>query len=238
MLHTLLMMIMFAANLVHAAFTDHEEKQDLSLDAEGVEALKVRAGAGSLGVTGVEGASRIVVVALIRVPAADVDEARQIVDDHLILRLNRDGNAAELEGYFENAGSVWGSSPEVSLEVRVPTRLSLDIEDSSGSLEVRNVRGEIELDDGSGSIRLTDVGGRLSVRDGSGSIEIEGAGGDVAIVDGSGSITVARVGGSLTIEDGSGSIAVSEVSGDLLVPEDGSGSLDFSKVAGRVVKAD
>lgn len=238
MLQTLLMMIMFAANLVHAAFTDHEEKRDLSLEAEGVETLKVGAGAGSLEVTGVDGASRIVVVALIRVPDANVDEARQLMDDQLVLRLTRDGSIAELKGYFENDGSLFGGSPEVNLEVRMPEGLSLDIEDSSGSIEVRNVRGAIDLDDGSGSIRLTDVGGRLSVRDGSGSIEIDGAGGDIEIVDGSGSITVAGVEGSVTIEDGSGGIAVSDVSGDLLIPEDGSGSLDFSKVAGRVVKDD
>lgn len=234
MLQTLLMLIMFAANLVHAAWTDYEEKRDLSLNADGVETLQIEAGAGGLDVTGVPGATRIVVAALIRVPDADADKARQILSDDLVFSLDRDGRNADLKAYFENSGRLFGNSPSVSLEVQVPEGMSLDIEDGSGPVEVRNVRGDIKLDDGSGSIQMTDVGGQLRVTDGSGSIVIKGAGGDIEIVDGSGSITVANVQGSVTIEDGSGSIDVSEVSGDLLIVEDGSGSIDYSGIAGRV----
>jgi hypothetical protein len=228
------MLIMFAANLVHAAWTDYEEKRDLSLDSEGVQTLQIEAGAGGLDVTGVPGTTKIVVAALIRVPDADADEAQQILSEDLVLSLERNGASADLKAYFENSGRLFGNSPSVSLEVRVPEGMSLDAEDGSGSLEVHNVRGDINLDDGSGSIQMTDSGGRLRVRDGSGSIIIKGAGGDIEIVDGSGSIAVARVQGSVTVEDGSGSIGVSEVSGDLFILEDGSGSIDYSAIAGRV----
>ena len=80
MLQTLLMMIMFAANLVQAAFNGQEEKRELSLDAEGVEALDIEAGAGSLDITGIAGTGRILVVATIEVPDADADEARQVME--------------------------------------------------------------------------------------------------------------------------------------------------------------
>jgi hypothetical protein len=238
MLQTLLMMIVFAANLVQAAWSDYEETRDLSLDAQGVETLRIEAGAGSLDVTGVAGSYRIVVAALIRVPDADRDDAREIVGDDLILSLVRDGDRAELKGFFKDTGRLFGSSPTVGLEVSLPDGMSLDIEDGSGSIEVRNVRGDIELDDESGSIQMTDVGGMLNINDGSGSISIRGAGGAIAIVDGSGSVTVARAGGSVTIEDGSGSIDVSDVAGDLIIPDDGSGSVVFSGIAGRVEQAD
>ena len=66
MLQTLIMMIVFAANLVQAAWKDYEETRELSLDAAGVEALQVEAGAGSLDVTGVAGAGEIEVAALVR----------------------------------------------------------------------------------------------------------------------------------------------------------------------------
>jgi hypothetical protein len=238
MLQTLLMLVMFAANLVHAAWTDYEEKRELSLNADGVEALQIEAGAGSLDVTGAPGATKIVVAALIRVPDADADKARQIISEDLVLSLGRDGRNAELKGYFRNSRRLLGNSPGVDLEVRVPEGMSLDIEDGSGSVEVRNVRGDIELTDGSGSIRMSDVGGTLRVRDGSGSIAIQDAGGDIEIVDGSGSINVARVQGNVTIEDGSGSMDISDVSGNLSIPEDGSGSVDYSGISGRVDRAD
>ena len=238
MLQTLIMMIMFAANLVQAAWKDYEETRDLSLDAEGVEALQIEAGAGSLDVTGVAGGERIEVAALIRVPQADAEEARELIGDSLILGLDRDGGRAELKGYFEDAGGFFGSSPTVNLEVRLPEGLSLGMQDSSGSIAVRNVKGDIALDDGSGSIQLTDVGGNLVVQDGSGSIVIKGAGGEVSVVDGSGTVSVMRVDGSVTIDDGSGSIDVSEVAGDLSIPDAGSGSVDYSSIGGRVQQAD
>jgi hypothetical protein len=234
MLQTLVMLIMFAANLVHAAWTDYEEKRDLSLDAEGIETLQIEAGAGGLDVTGVAGSTKIVVAALIRVPDADADEARQIIREDLVLGLERDGRNADLKALFENRSWSFGDSPSISLDVRVPEGMSLDIEDGSGPVEVRNVRGDIKLDDGSGPIVMTDAGGQLHIRDGSGSIVVKGAGGDLEIVDGSGSINVAGVQGSVTVEDGSGSIDVSDVSGDMLVVDDGSGSVNYSGIAGRV----
>jgi hypothetical protein len=85
MLQTLLMMIMFVANLVQAAWTGHEEKRDLSLDADGVETLQVEAGAGSLDVTGAAG-TRIGVNAFIRVPGADADEGQEITAEPPISR--------------------------------------------------------------------------------------------------------------------------------------------------------
>jgi len=232
MLQTLLMMIMFVANLVQAAWTGQEEERDLLLDADGVKTLQVKAGAGSLDITGV-GGTDIAVDALIRVPDVDAEEAQETIREHLVLSLDRHGSTADLKGYFEGL-SRFGDSPLVDLKVRMPEGMFLNVDDGSGSLEIRNVRGDIELDDGSGSVRLSDVGGRLKINDGSGSIIIEGAGGDITIVDGSGSVTVARVEGSVTVEDGSGSIDVSEIAGDLVVPEDGSGSLDYSAIAGRV----
>jgi hypothetical protein len=234
MLQTVLMLIIFAANLVHAAWTDYEEKRDLSLDAEGVQTLQIEAGAGSLDVTGVPGTTKIVVAALIRVPDADADEAQRILSEGLVLSLDREGGNADLKAYFENGGRLFGNSPSVSLEVRVPEGMSLDLQDGSGSVEVNNVRGDISLDDGSGSIQMTDAGGQLHVRDGSGSIIVKGAGGDIEIVDGSGSIAVVHVQGSVTVEDGSGSVDVSEITGDLFILEDGSGSIDYSGIAGRV----
>lgn len=235
MLQTLLMMIMFAANLVQAAFSGQEEKRELSVDARGMETLDIEAGAGSLDVTGIPGASRILVTATIEIPDADANEARQIIEEDLVLTLDNDGSRAVLEGYFRDSRRLFGEGPRVNLDVRVPDGLAVDIEDGSGPVEVRDVVGAIELEDNSGSIRITDNGGLLTIKDGSGSIEIERSGGDVRIVDGSGSIMVAGVDGNVTIEDGSGSIDVRDIAGDLLVPDDGSGSFDFSGVAGRVV---
>lgn len=237
-MHNLLIILMFAASLVHAAWSDYEEARDLTLDAGSLRGLRIEAGAGSLEVTGVPSGDRIVVSALIQVPDADDDEAAGIIDKHMVLSLVQKGDMAELKGYFDSDGRMFGDSPSIRLQVRVPAHMSLDVEDGSGSLAIRDVSGDIDVEDGSGSIRMTDVGGTIKIDDGSGSLEVIGAGGDIDIVDGSGSVSLERIAGSASISDGSGSIRVTGVAGDVNIPESGSGSVSIEEVQGQVVQGD
>lgn len=227
--------ILLAAGFSTAEAADYEEVRDLSLNAEGITALQIEAGAGSLTVTGVEESSTIAVEAIIRVPDEDPEDAREIIESRLALSLERDGDRAVLESRFEDGSWFSGDSGSIQLEVRVPAALALDIEDGSGSIAVRNVTGDIDVADGSGSIDLVQVGGRVTIDDGSGSISAEQVGGDISITDGSGSLDVSRVEGSVVIEDGSGGITVSGVAGDVEILEAGSGSLSISEVQGRTL---
>ncbi|MEX0975836.1 MAG: hypothetical protein WDZ50_01920 [Woeseia sp.] len=233
-MRNILILAMFAATLAHAASNDYEEVRELALDAGGVAALHIEAGAGSLEITGVPRTDRIRVAALIRVPDTDADKAKAVLDEHMVLSLLRKGDAAELKSYFDGGSRMFRDSPSIGLEVQLPEGMSLHVEDRSGSIIVRNVAGDIELDDGSGSIEMTKVGGNLQIEDGSGSISITDAGGDLSIVDGSGSITVRGVQGSVSIDDGSGGIEVADVAGDALILEAGSGSVKIRDVQGTV----
>ena len=234
-MRSLLILMMFTASLVHAAGIEYEEVRNLNLSAEGISTLEIEAGAGSLEVIGVSGTDDIVVTAIIQVPEDDDDKARKVIESGIVLSLEKSGNNAVLKSYFEGGFMNFGDSPHIQLEVRVPERLALNIDDGSGSIVVVGVSGNIELEDGSGSILLTNVGGDVEIDDGSGSINVEGVNGDLIIGDGSGSIKVRDVTGSVTVDDGSGSINVTDVEEDLIIEDDGSGSLNFSNIGGRVV---
>ncbi len=236
-MRTFLILGMFTASLAHAAWRDYEETRDLTLDANGIETVVIEAGAGSLEVRGSADARSISVTAYIHVPAKEA-KALEIIESDMVLKLERDGDSAVLHGYFEHSGWNWGDSPSIRLEVEVPARVGLDIEDGSGSMHVRDVSGDIRIDDGSGSLKMSNVGGDIDIEDGSGSVSIEGVGGDISIDDGSGSITVKDVRGSVIIDDGSGSITVTDVDADLTIVDDGSGGLNFARIEGRVEKAD
>jgi hypothetical protein len=237
-MRTVLILAMFAASLADAAWSDYEETRDLTLDAEGVDTVEIDAGAGSLEVEGSADAAAISVTAIITVPGKNEEKAREIIESDMVLTLERAGDKAVLNAYFESDGWHWGDSPGIRLEVEVPRRLGLRIDDGSGSIEVRDVSGDIEIDDGSGSLKMVNVGGDIRIEDGSGSVTVENAGGNVSINDGSGSIMVSEVVGSVVIDDGSGSINVSDVDQDLIIEDDGSGSLSFARISGRVEKAD
>lgn len=236
-MRTFLILGMFTASLASAAWRDYEETRDLTLDAAGIATLVIDAGAGSLDVRGSADADAISVTALIQVPEQE-EKALKIIESDLVLTLERDGEKALLSGYFESNGWGWGDSPSIRLEVEVPDRLGLDVDDSSGSIIIRDVSGDIDIEDGSGSLQLSNVGGDVLIEDGSGSVSAEGIGGNFSITDGSGSITVKDVRGSVVVDDGSGSINVSDVDADLIIKEDGSGSLNFARIEGRVEKND
>lgn len=224
---------MFTTGVAFAA-SEYVEDRALNLDAGGISALQIEAGAGSLKVTGVDGLDQIEVEAIITVPGKNDDKARKKIESNLELTLEERGGKAVLRSIFE--GGMWnfGDSPSVQLIVRMPTQLDLNVDDGSGSIVVENVRGDIELVDGSGSISMSDVGGSVDVDDGSGSIDVSGVGGDISIVDGSGSIKVRDVAGSVVVDDGSGSINVADIEADLIIEGDGSGGLNFSNIGGRV----
>lgn len=232
-MRTLPGLILLAAGLPTAAAADYEEVRDLSLNADGIGALEIAAGAGSLLVTGVAESSTIVVEAIIRIPGEDAEGAREIIESNLVLSLERDDDRAVLEARFENGSWFSGDSGSIELEVTVPEAMALDIEDGSGSIAIRDITADIGIEDGSGSIDLRQVGGQVTIDDGSGSISAQQVGGDITITDGSGSLEVAQVAGSVVIDDGSGSITVSGVARDLQILESGSGSLSITGVNGR-----
>lgn len=225
---------LLTASLVYAAASDYVEVRDMQLPAEGLTVLQIDAGAGSLAVSGAADSGEIIVRATIIVPAKDDEAARQIIVSNMVLSLEHEGERAILASHFKSGWWSGDDSATIDLEVSVPDRLLLVVDDGSGSLVIENVRGDITIDDGSGSISLLDVGGDIRIDDGSGSIRAKEVGRSISIVDGSGSITVSSVGGSVFIDDGSGSIQVSDVAEDFIVEDDGSGSIKFAGVEGRV----
>lgn len=232
-MRSFIVMAMFVASIAHAAWMDYTEERDLTLDADGIESLDIKAGAGSMEVRGVDGQDEIIVNATIVLGHADEDDAPGIIEKRMRLSLDKRGDDAYLEATFDDGWFGTSAGARIDLEVTIPTGLALTIDDGSGSIDVVDVEADVRIDDGSGSIDVRNVA-NVVVEDGSGSIDIEGAAGDVDVTDGSGSITVRSVTGSVTIDDGSGSINVSDVEHDLILLDDGSGSFRYSDVRGRV----
>ena len=120
----------------------------------------------------------------------------------------------------------------MDIVIEMPDSLSINLNDTSGDLEVRNVRS-LELEDGSGDIIVDTITGDLTIKDGSGGIQVSKVGGNVRVEDGSNDILVSDVFGDVIIqEDGSGNIFVFDVQGSFIVREDGSGDIEASDIFG------
>lgn len=233
-MRSILISLIFIANLANAARAEYEEVRKLTLETEGISSLNVDAGAGSLAVYGETGISQITVIATIQVPGRDDEKALRKIDKNMILSLDRNGAIADLDAWFEHGIWSFGKGPTIHLEVHMPAQLGLAIEDGTGSIEVENVRGDVYVDDGTGSLVMNGVGGNVEIEDGTGSITVTDVGGDISVDDGTGGIEIQGVAGSVTIDDGTGSIDVADVANDLLIVDSGTGGVDYSNIGGRI----
>lgn len=253
----LFVLLLFAVSL--SGIYSAQSRETLTLAAADLKALNIDCGAGYLKVQGVDGLAQIEVTAVVDVRGIADSELAAFKKKYIKLTLNKvDGRAELIAGIDSDLSldKLFGGDPEVriDLDIRLPRRLALEIDDGSGDVDVRDCDGGVKLDDGSGDIRLTHIQGRveiedgsgeiilakinglLRIEDGSGDIELNDAGNDVEIDDGSGQIHLKGVLGSVTIDDGSGDIVIDGVEKDVTIDEAGSGSVETRNVKGKVKK--
>jgi len=216
------------------------------LDATGAEKVVIRAGAGSLKVTGVDSP---------RVDARGKACAnKQPLLDAIQISVRREGNVVLVETTLpqNDSGWSWGNNEYayLDIEIRLPSGLaveaidssgdawfadlkSLQVQDSSGELEVSRIAGALVVGDSSGDVEIRNAGS-VRLQDSSGEVEIDEVRGDVeVIVDSSGNLRITRVGGKVDIDqDSSGNIRVEDVKGSVIVDSDSSGDIYAGRVGG------
>jgi len=238
------------------ALSAFETTKTLSLKAQGIRRLEIRAGAGSLTVTGREGLTSIEVKAEVVAPDVRDKDMEKYLSDSVELTLEKRGDDAVLVSRVRSENRIFhiGAGARVDLTVTVPRSLALEIEDGSGGIVVEDLAAALRIEDGSGSIRIARIAGdvriddasgdvvvehvegNLEIDDGSGGVEISDVTGDVSIDDGSGEVRVRQVGGTVTVDDGSGRIDIRGVGKDVRLISTGSGGVDVSEVKGRVIR--
>ena len=232
-----------------------DETRHLELSAAGIQTLKIQCGSGFLTMIGVKGSDRIRATAQIEVKGIPENEFQKYLEKQLLLILEKQGRDAVLQADIKKS-FLRKIEAKINLTVKVPRRLAVTIDDSSGAIMVTNLAGGLQLDDDSGSIDIINMEGKIKIADGSGGIDIEdvrgnvevqdGSGhikinlikGNVSITDGSGSITVQDIDGNVTLTDGSGSIEIQDVTQNVYITEAGSGPVDIEGVKGKVTTRD
>lgn len=231
---------------VHADdWCKHSANRSATIDAAGATKIVIGAGAGELSVRGENVSS---VRASGRACASSEDLLGQIQ-----LESRREGTIVYLKTAIPQVQSSvlgFGRYASLDLEVVVPESVAIDLEDSSGDLELRNVKsavvadssgdidisnvsGNLDVTDSSGDMEIEKVGGNLSVRDSSGDMELEDIQGSVLIpVDSSGDIHIQRAASVHVVNDSSGEMVISQVKGDVRIDSDSSGEIDVTEVDG------
>jgi DUF4097 and DUF4098 domain-containing protein YvlB len=231
------------------AWGDCEFRADRSagVDAKGVEKVVIRAGAGDMKVVGRSNA--------VRVEARGVAcAAKQELLDRTNITVRREGNVVIVETDMPQNADNWkwigNEYAYIDIGIALPSNLpveamdssgdavfedlgALQLQDSSGDLEISRIAGLADVNDSSGDIDV-DSAGSVRVRDSSGDVELDDVRGDVLVVqDSSGDIHAERVAGNVKIEqDSSGDIRVEDVKGSFVVDSDSSGSIYAMNING------
>ncbi|GEC92981.1 DUF4097 family beta strand repeat-containing protein [Brevibacillus brevis] len=217
-----------------------EEKRQLELPAESIEALNIVTDSGDLIVKGDEKATVIHVDANIK--------SKNVKPEDIIITLEKDGNTAILRS--ETNTDIGFNYVDMTLTVTVPAQLLIALTDGSGDIDMTDLTGKLTIEDDSGDIRLTNTGGEVEIRDQSGDIRIkdasalklieddsgdiamENTGGNVEIHDQSGDMDIRKHKGDMTISDQSGDIVIDTVEGNVLIENDGNGERSVQNIKG------
>jgi hypothetical protein len=137
----------------------------------------------------------------------------------------------------------------IDFEVVAPEKANLEIWDTSGKIEITEMKGAVAIEDGSGTVALHDLGGALILRKKSGDVKISDIRGATTIESDTGQMDIRRTGkldirnahGNITVADAGsvhvhsrgGNLKVSDVKGDLNI-DDESGEIVINRVGGDV----
>jgi len=232
------------ATTAHADdWCQHSAQRSATVDAVGAVRIVIAAGAGDLKVRG--GSAQAVQAS--GKACASSDELLQQIQ----IESRREGDTIYVKTLMPNQGALLlGRNATLDLTLAIPEGLAVDLEDSSGDVELRNVKsavvtdgsgdadiedihGDLKVSDSSGELEIEHVSGNVSVTDSSGDLEIEDVAGDVAIpVDSSGDIHIERARSVHIRNDSSGEIVVHHLTGDLTIDQDSSGDIEAADIGG------
>ncbi len=141
--------------------------------------------------------------------------------------------------------SNWGRAQyPIDFEVAVPAGVRLEVEDTSGKIELSGLAGDVTVRDGSGTFSARDLGGSLDLVKESGDIRVEGVGGATTIQSHSGQMVLRRL-QALRITDSDGNIDASQLASARIRNREGnlrvtgvSGKLDLDDESGEIVVTD
>jgi len=213
---------------VSAGWCEYEKEIDLTLDLSGSEVLAISAAAGDLEVRGIADSDEAVIhgrVCVSKQAWLDDADVETIAGKRAQINVNLPDSAGGWSLFGNNYASL-------DLEIELPQNIALEVKDSSGDATFRHIAA-MQLQDSSGDIEIEDAAGPVSIKDSSGDIEIEHVRSTVSIRDSSGDIEVDRVAGNFTVEaDSSGDIRATNIDGTVLVKKDSSGDISVRTVGG------
>ncbi|MGB3180915.1 MAG: DUF4097 family beta strand repeat-containing protein [Cyclobacteriaceae bacterium] len=159
-------------------------------------------------------------------------------DDRDEYKIRHERHGDRLEIWIEKPSKMWSWSWSSSkgksfIRLEVPSRTRIEVDNSSGNVEVKNIDEDLEVEVSSGNIDIQDVKAELKVEASSGNIYLSDIDGDIESETSSGRQTLNNIRGNIEAEASSGSIRVTNAKGNAEL-QTSSGQIRLTEVEGRL----
>lgn len=157
--------------------------------------------------------------------------ARRDLNDLLTFRFEEQPGLARIVAKGRHL--IQWSSGEVRFEVEVPTRTHTDIRTSGGAIKESGLEGTAKLETSGGSIDVRDLNGDLDAHTSGGAIRIANVRGRSRVGTSGGGISGSDLAGPVEAETSGGPVELDRVAGDIQARSSG-GGIRVREAGGRV----
>lgn len=126
--------------------------------------------------------------------------------------LSGDGSETVFRGMLESWRAGLGG-PSVRVRIKVPEEHVVDVRTRGGSIELKDIQGDVNLRTNGGHLEVEKVEGDVDLATTGGSIDVDEVEGDLRARTSGGPIRVTKVTGQVRVRTSGGSIQLSEVGG-------------------------
>jgi DUF4097 and DUF4098 domain-containing protein YvlB len=152
------------------------------------------------------------------VATSNEGKAKDVFED-FVLDFNKKGNDLTIDGDYKRNNSIFswvsGKRLKVKFRITVPKKYNLQLKTSGGSINVREIEGNVKAKTSGGSLKFAYIKGSLRGRTSGGSITLEGCDSNAEVNTSGGSIRLGHVKGEVKARTSGGSIKVKEVMGTI-----------------------
>ncbi|MDT7790540.1 MAG: hypothetical protein QOF58_8959 [Pseudonocardiales bacterium] len=207
--------------------------------AEKYTSVRVRAGSGDVAIRYVQGLNETKIHR--RVEHAKDNKptgvAHRIEGNTLVLDDCGNNCSINYEVQVPSADITVESPDSGSGDAVIEGVAAVDYKVGSGKFEAFDIGGNVQIDNGSGDIYVRDVKGDVKAHSGSGRFEASRVKGSVTAELGSGDIELDQVQGKMLVHTGTGRITGTTLDNDVTATAD-SGDVELTFVSARTVRAD
>ncbi|MGV3709454.1 MAG: DUF4097 family beta strand repeat-containing protein [Gemmatimonas sp.] len=132
-----------------------------------------------------------------------------------------------------------GLEAAADIDMQIPNGTSVRLHLAVGSVDVKNVDGDIAVDASGAEIVVSDAKGKLTLDTGSGGASLTNVSGFITLDTGSGEVTARNLSGDvLNIDSGSGGVTIEGCRCSAVTVETGSGTLRVTDMTARTLSLD